>query len=107
MSQFEIGLKNNKFISSECQKCKKLVWPPSEFCSVCFGKVTWREVSRGGKLIEFSKKEDEMFCIAEFENVIRIMGELKVGTKTPMIGQDLELVKCDYDVYEKFIFQLK
>jgi len=107
MNQFENGLKNDKFVCSQCLKCNKLVWPPSDFCNACFGKVIWRQVSRRGKLIEFSKKNNTIFCIAEFENIIRIMGELEIGLKKPEIGQDLELIKCDYEGKEKFFFLLK
>ena len=107
MNQFEDELKNGKFVCSECPKCNKLVWPPYDFCNVCFGSVIWRQVSRSGKLIEFSKKDDTLFCIAEFENSIRIMGELEIGLMRPMLGEELELVRCDYDGKEKFFFQLK
>jgi uncharacterized OB-fold protein len=107
MNKFEFELKKGKFVCSECPKCSKLVWPPSDFCNVCFSKVKWREISRKGKLIEFSKKDNILFCMAEFENIIRIMGELETGSKIPEIGQDLELAKCDYVDNEKFFFQLK
>ena len=106
MSQFENELKNGKFVCSECSKCNKLVWPPSDFCSICFSKVIWRQISKKGKIVEFSKNNNTVFCIAEFENKIRIMGELKIGSKTPSIGQDLELVKCNYVDKAEFIFQL-
>lgn len=107
MNKFEDELKNGRFICSECQKCGKIVWPPSDFCNRCFGKVTWRHVSGNGRLIEFSRKGNAIFCIAEFEDAIRIMGDLQTGTKNPAIGQTLELVKCGYDGKEKFFFQLK
>jgi len=107
MNQFKNELMNNKFICSECPKCNKLVWPPSNFCNDCFGNVIWRQVSRNGKLVEFSKKDNVIFCIAEFENMIRVMGELEIGIKKPQIGQDLELIKCNYDGKENFFFQLK
>ena len=97
MNQFEIELKKNNFVCSECSKCRKIVWPPSDFCSFCFGQVTWRQISRNGKLIEFSKKDNVIFCIAEFENTIRIIGELETRLQKPIIGQDLYLVKCEYD----------
>jgi hypothetical protein len=35
------------------------------------------------------------------------MGELEIGSKKPQIGQDLELVRCNYDGKENFFFQLK
>jgi len=106
MNKFENELKNGKFVCSECMNCNRLVWPPSDFCNVCFGNVRWREVSKKGKIIEVSKKDNMIFCIAEFENIIRIMGKLETGLKTPSIGQDLELVKCNYDDNEQFFFQL-
>ena len=104
MTKFE--LKENEFICSACQNCKKLVWPPNDYCNRCFGEVVWRPVTQIGKLIEFSKKGDTIFCIAEFENEIRIMGSLDSVT-IPVIGQDLKLVKCSYDGNEEFVFQLK
>jgi uncharacterized OB-fold protein len=106
MNQFENELKNGKFVSSECSKCNKLVWPPSNFCNVCFNKVQWRQISKKGKLIEFSKKDSTIFCIAEFENLIRVMGELEIDSKIPSVGEDLYLIKCDYDGKEKFFFKL-
>src|SRR5438445_11097954 len=106
MNQFEIELRNGKFVCGECFKCNKLVWPPSDFCNICFNKVIWRQVSKKGRVIEFSKKDNMIFCIAEFENTIKIMGELEAGLKTPITGQDLELVKCHYDDKEQFFFKL-
>ena len=53
------------------------------------------------------KQDGVIFCIAEFENIIRIMGELETGIKIPSIGQDLDLVQCNYDDTEKFFFRLK
>src|SRR6266849_6117472 len=105
MNQFENELKNGRFVCSECPKCNKLVWPPSDFCNVCFSKVKWRQVSKKGRLVEFSRKDNTIFCIAEFENTVRIMGELEIGLKVPLVGQDLDLVKCNYADKEKFFFQ--
>jgi len=107
MNKFENELKNGKFVCSKCIDCNRLVWPPSDFCDVCFSKVIWREVSKNGKLVEFAKKNDLIFCIAEFENTIRIMGELEAGLKTPSVGQDLHLEKCNYTDKEEFFFRLK
>ena len=106
MNTFENELKNGKFVCSECPKCNKLVWPPSDFCNVCFGNVKWKQISTRGKLVEFSKNDNVIFCIAEFENTIRVMGELETGIDIPYIGQELDLVKCDYLDKEKFFFKL-
>ena len=105
MTKFNEELKAGKFVCSECQKCKKLVWPPNDYCNRCFGEVKWRPVSRTGKLVEFSKKGEAFFCIAEFENQIRVMGLLEC-TIVPTIGQDLKLVKCGHNGNEEFVFQL-
>jgi len=107
MTRFESELKNGKFVCSECLKCNKLVWPPSDFCSNCFGKVRWRQLSTIATLVEFSKKDDIIFCIAEFEGTIRVMGALETDAQELIIGKELQLVKCDYDRTERFIFQLK
>lgn len=106
MRQFESELKNGRFVCSECPQCNKLVWPPSNFCNVCFSEVKWRPINKKGKLIEFSKKDNIYFCITEFENAIRVMGELEIGLKDPSVGQDVDLVKCDYVDKERFFFKL-
>ena len=106
MNKFEDELRNGRFVCSECNRCAKLVWPPSNFCNVCFDKVIWRQISTKGKIIEFSKKDNIIFCIAEFENTIRIMGELETGSKIPLLGQNIELIKCSYDNKEQFFFKL-
>ncbi len=105
MNKFEQELKNNNFLCSQCPKCNKLVWPPSEFCNKCFGKVTWRPVSRFAKIIEFSNKDSEFFCIAEFEDGIKVMGRIENASNL-QVGQKLFLAKCDYDKKEQFVFQI-
>jgi len=106
MNKFEQELKNNNFICSECPKCKKLVWPPSEYCNKCFGDVIWRPISRNAILLEYSCKNGEYFCMAEFEGQIRIIGAIQ-NVSELKIGDKLILEKCDYDDSEKFTFELK
>ena len=104
MNKFHQELQNNNFVCGSCPKCNKLVWPPSDFCNSCFGNVVWKPVGKTAKLIEFSHDKDGVFCIAEFEENIRIMGTIK-NAKNLKIGQLLTLVKCDYDGKEKFILK--
>src|SRR5574340_1351823 len=104
MNRFEQELKNNNFLCSQCTKCDKLVWPPNDFCNKCFSNVIWRPVSRFAKIVEFSSKDNEFFCIAEFEDVIRVMGRIENASGL-QVGQSLFLVKCDYDGKEIFVFQ--
>ncbi len=104
MNKFEQELKNNNFLCSYCVKCNKTVWPPGDFCNRCFNEVIWRAVSRHAKLVEFSYKDKECFCIAEFDEGIRVMGSIEDAAKLE-IGQSLFLLKCDYDGKEKFVFK--
>lgn len=104
MNIFQQELKNNNFVCSSCQKCNKLVWPPSDFCNSCFGSVTWRQVAKTAKLVEFSSQGNEVFCIAEFESSIRIMGSIQNASDLK-IGQSLTLIKCGFDGKEQFILE--
>jgi uncharacterized OB-fold protein len=106
MNKFESEIKVGNFVTSECTYCKKIVWPPSDYCDNCFMEVNWRKVSPNGKLIEWSKKNNDIFCIAEFENTIRVMG--KLDTKNVMLksGQLLKFIKCSLNYKPKFFFTL-
>ncbi|MDE1764129.1 MAG: hypothetical protein KGH88_07770 [Thaumarchaeota archaeon] len=106
MNRFEQELKSDNFVCSECTKCQKLVWPPSEYCNKCFGIVTWRKVSRDATLLEYSCKNGEYFCVAEIEGQIRIIGKISNPSEIK-IGQNLTLERCDYEGSEKFIFKIK
>ena len=89
---FELELKKGNFPISECKHCKIIVWPPSEFCNQCFNENSWRECSREGKIIEFSKKENVYFCVVEIENSIRIMGEIVSGI--PKTNGVVKMIDC-------------
>lgn len=104
MNKFEEELKNNNFICSECPKCKRLVWPPSDFCNKCLGDVVWRPVSKKAILVEISKKDEKQFCIGEFENSIRVFGILE-GRTNIIPGQSITLKHCRYEDTPIFEFQ--
>ena len=88
---FESKLNGGVFCIPECIECKKIVWPPSEFCNHCFGRVFLKEGTFMGKIIEFSRQNDEYFCLVEFEKAIRIMAKT---SKIPEIGQSVKISKC-------------
>lgn len=88
---FENELKNGNFVISECKNCDKIIWPPSEFCNQCLKKNLWRECSREGKIIEYSKQNEKYFCVAEIENSIRVMGEIISGL--PEVGKNVCITK--------------
>ncbi len=106
MNRFEQELKNNNLICSECLRCKKLVWPPSEYCNKCLGNVVWRQISRTAILLEYSCKGDECFCMVELEGQIRLLGTIQKSSEL-QIGQELILETCDYDGNEKFVFKIQ
>jgi len=106
MNKFESEIKAGNFVTSECTYCKKIVWPPSDYCDNCFMEVNWRKVSPNGKLIEWSKKNNDIFCIAEFENTIRVMGKLDTKNVMPKSGQLLKFIKCSLNYKPKFFFTL-
>ena len=91
---FEEELSKGIFMISFCPKCEYTVWPPNEICSKCFGSVKWEKSSEFGKIIEFSQKEEDYFCLAEFDKGVRIMGLLSAKSK-PEIGQKIKLIKAE------------
>ncbi|MDF2422070.1 MAG: zinc ribbon domain-containing protein [Nitrosopumilus sp.] len=88
---FETKLNEGIFCIPECNECKKIVWPPAEFCSHCFGTVSPKEGDFEGKIIEFSSKNGQCFCVVEFEKAFRIIATI---SKTPGIGQSVKISKC-------------
>ena len=94
MSFFETQLAEGNFVISECTSCSRVVWPPSDYCNNCLGKVNWKKSNRTGKIIEFSKKDNDFFCLAEFEKNIRIIGKLKANSHSPEVGKEVILESC-------------
>ena len=88
---FETELSHGKFMIPECRVCKKIVWPPTEFCNDCFGPVSLKNGDFEGKILEFSKQNNDYFCLVEFEKNIKIMAKM---SETPNIGQMVKILKC-------------
>ena len=107
MNKFESELKAGNFVTSECTYCDKIVWPPSDYCNSCFRDVNWRKVSENGTIIEISRKENDVFCITEFEDKIRVIGKLNAEIHMVKPGQTVKLVKCLLDEKNRFFFNLE
>ena len=107
MNKFETELKAGNFVTSECTYCNKIVWPPSDYCDICFKEVNWRKVSESGTIIELSRKKNDVFCITEFESKIRVMGKLDTKINTVKPGQTVKLTKCLFDDKNSFFFSLE
>ena len=88
---FEEELLKGKFLIPQCNKCKKIVWPPTGFCDNCFGEVVLKEKQKQGKVITFSKQKNEYFCVVEFEKNIKIIAKTK---EEPKKNQMVDMVKC-------------
>ena len=69
---FEKELEQGRFYIPECLACKKLVWPPSEFCDNCNKETSLRKEEFEGKIIEFSRQNEEYFCMVEFGDSIKL-----------------------------------
>lgn len=88
----ESEIKKGHFVVGQCTKCKKVVWPPSDFCNKCFGEVSIKEGPQEGSIIEYSVKNGVYFCLAEFEKNVRIMGKITDGV--PKRNQKVGIKKC-------------
>lgn len=101
---FESELKKGNFLLSECKRCKKITWPPSEWCNQCLGTNSWRKSTCKGKIIEFSKKENTYFCVAEIEHSIKILGE--IISDNPKIGKSIRIIDCGIKD-DNYFFKMK
>jgi len=88
---FESELSKGNFCIPECIKCKKTIWPPSEFCDRCNGKVSLKSGEFEGKIIEYSKQNKDYFCMVEFSNSIRLMARMN---EVPKRNQIVKILKC-------------
>jgi uncharacterized OB-fold protein len=101
---FESELEKGNFYVSECSKCKKIVWPPSDICNTCLTQISWRKSSGEGKILEFSKQNENFFCVAEIENSIKIIGKIISGV--PEIGKKISILDCKVG-NQDYIFNLR
>jgi len=88
---FEKELVKGRFYIPECKVCEKLVWPPSEFCDNCNKEISLKKEEFEGKIIEFSRQNEEYFCVVEFCDSIRIMAKMMT---LPKKDQIVKISKC-------------
>ena len=100
---FEEELKKGNFLIPQCNKCKKIVWPPSDFCDKCFGKVGLNEKQENGKVVTFSKHNNDYFCVVEFKENIKIIAK---SEKQPKKDQIVEVTRCGIKNNDYF-FEIK
>ena len=88
---FEDELTKGNFTIPECLSCKKIIWPPAEFCDVCYNETRLKLGEFSGKIIEYSKQNDEYFCMVEFLDTFRLIAKMK---EKPENGQIVKILKC-------------
>ncbi len=88
---FEDKLSKGQFYIPECLACKKIIWPPSEYCDKCNRKTSLKKEEFEGKIIEFSKQNENYFCLVEFCNAIKLMAKM---TSSPKKNQIVKISKC-------------
>jgi len=88
---FEDELTRGNFTIPECSSCKKIIWPPTEFCDVCYNETHLKSGQFLGKIIEYSKQNDEYFCMVEFLDTFRLIAKMK---EKPENGQIVKILKC-------------
>ena len=91
---FEDELSKGQFCIPECLACKKIIWPPSEFCDSCNGKTSLKKEEFEGKIIEFSKQNENYFCLVEFCGSIRLIAKME---SSPEKNQIVKISKCGMD----------
>ena len=88
---FEESLSRGEFLIPKCRQCKKIVWPPSDYCDHCFGRIELKKQDFEARIVEFSKKDNDYFCLVEIENSFKIIAK---ASKIPTIGKREFLSKC-------------
>ena len=104
MNKFQNELVKGNFVISRCEKCNKNVWPVNDFCDNCFSNVIWVSGSRSGRIIEYSRQNDNWFCLVETDDNIRMLGTLKSDNE-PKIEQKILLDDCFFDKKPCFVFK--
>ena len=71
------------------------------FCNHCFGPVSLKKGDFEGKIIEFSRQNEEYFCLVEFEGAIKVMAKI---SKIPKIEQIVKILKCGISNGDYFFY---
>lgn len=84
-------MKNNNSITyGKCSKCNVIIWPTWGFCTTCLGGTT-QYTTQQGVILVHSKSDNDVFCLVEFEQSIRILGKLINPPKLIKIGQRVRI----------------
>jgi len=110
-------LEQGKVMTTKCQKCGKIHFPPKMDCSACgTSEVNWIEINEVGELVAYSTvmygpagfENDVPYSIAviKFRNGLQVFGRIsksisidniKVGMKLKLVPIKLPLDKVSYE----------
>lgn len=101
--EFYANLKKRKFTTTRCKKCKKVFFPPREFCPHCLSNnLEWIELSGKGKLYAFTQQERSIrFPKPDVVGLIEL--DEKVGKVFTRIDAQLEELKIGQKMQISFI----
>ncbi|BDC18816.1 3-hydroxybutyryl-CoA epimerase [Acidianus sp. HS-5] len=102
VQKFFNGLKEGKILTTRCQKCGTIYFPPQDDCPQCkLSGLEWIELPREGKLItytkiyvkppSFSHYQDYVVGIAKLDNGINITAWVVGNLEKLNVGADVKL----------------
>lgn len=108
-TQFWEALAEGRFLSTRCDACHKLTFPPKSFCPHCWHQtVTWTDVPKTGTVYSsttvhiapaiFAHEAPYDVCIVDLDAGIRIATRLIRRNDDPVqVGSRVELVVLRYE----------
>lgn len=112
-AEFYRRLKKGEFSSTKCKSCRKVAFPPREFCPFCFSdQVEWVSLPRRGRLYAFTQQErslrfgkPDVIGVVELDEVGRIFTRIDASFEELEIGMEVEfhpLVISDEETLHQF-----
>lgn len=96
MRRFMDSLRSGTFVASYCTVCKKKNWPPYEYCSLCYRKTSTANISKVGRVVEFSTSRLEgseiVVALIDMDGIL-ILGSI-LGSRNITIGSKVILTAC-------------
>ena len=101
--EFLSRLREGKFQSTYCPKCKKMFYPPRIVCITCLNEnLKWEDLPREGELLGFTWQEDAFRCGKP--DVLGVVGLEGSGNKITRIDAPYENLsigqKMTFDYWE-------
>ena len=101
------NIKSGNFVLPYCRRCKKNIWPPSDNCRLCLGKLSLENCNNKiGKILEiFVSKmmnndiDNKLMILVDIDEVI-LLGSLSVDRekqeKDSLKGNLVRIKKCGF-----------